>query len=146
MKNISSNLIVQIVSLVLWAVALMGLEVNPQVVGTDLLNSISTANWPLIIVVVVNLGNSLFSWIRTWKTNRPQFWLFLKSTNWWVSFCNILFAVLAMQGIVLPAEASATIVDLIFRGEWWTLLGFLIPNVLGPIIRFLTKKVPVAAA
>ncbi len=146
MKNVSSNLIVQIVSLALWAVALVGLQVNPEVVGTDIVNSISTKNWPLLIVVVINLGNSIFSWIKTWKTNRPDFWLFLKSTNWWVSFCNIAFALIAMQGIQLPNDAGEIIIDLVFRGQWWALAGYLIPNVIGPVIRFITAKKATPAA
>lgn len=140
MKKVSSNLAVQIVSLVLWAFALSGLQVNPEVTGTDLVNHITTQNWPLLFIVVINIGNSVYSWIRTWKTDKPNFLLFLKSPNWWISFCNILFAALAFKGITIPAEASEHIVKLVFDQQWWALLGYLIPNVLGPIIRALTTK------
>lgn len=138
-KN-SSNLIVQIVSAVLWIFAIAGLQINPETTGTDLVNHISTSNWPLLLVLIINVGNSAFSWIMTWKTNKPNFSLFLKSTNWWVSFCNILFSVLAMRGITVPIDASHQIVDFIMDKQWWALVGYLLPNVIGPAIRAFTKK------
>lgn len=136
----SNNLIVQLVSLVLWVFALAGLRVNPDTTGTDIVNYISTANWPLLLVIVINLGNSVFSWVTTWKTNKPNFVLFLRSPNWWISACNIAFAALAMRGVTIPIEASKQIVDMIFSGQYWALIGYLIPNVLGPVIRAFTAK------
>jgi len=138
--KISNNLVVQIVSLVLWIVALAGLKVNPEQVGDDLVRSISTQNWSLLLIIIFNVGNSAFSWIRSWSTDKPNFLLFLRSTNWWISFCNIVFAGLAMRGIHVPAEASQQIVDMIFQGRWYALAGYLIPNVIGPVIRALVAK------
>ena len=141
--KLSNNLVVQIVSLVLWIVALAGLKVEPETVGDDLVTSISTQNWSLLLIIIFNVGNSLFSWIRTWKTNKPDFLLFLRSPNWWISACNIGFAALAMRGVHVPAEASAQIVDFIFKGQWFALAGYLIPNVIGPVIRaILAAKTP----
>lgn len=133
--KLSNNLVVQIVSLLLWIVALAGLKVNPETVGDDLVTSISTQNWSLLLIIIFNLGNSAFSWIRTWSTDKPNFLQFLRSPNWWISACNIGFAALAMRGIYVPAEASAQIVDFIFKGQWYALAGYLIPNVIGPVIR-----------
>ena len=138
--KLSNNLVVQIASLVLWVFALAGLEIDPQATGEKLVTNIVTQNWPLLVIVVINLGNSIFSWIKTWKTDKPNLIQFLRSPNWWISFCNILFAILAMRGIHVPEGASAQIVDYIFQGQWWSLLGYLIPNVLGPVIRALTAK------
>lgn len=141
--KLNNNLIVQIVSLALWVFALAGLQVNPEVVGTDLVNHITTQNWPLLLLIAINLGNSVFSWVKTWQTNKPDFLLFLRSPNWWISFCNILFAFLAIKGIQVPADAGDQIVQMLFSGQYWALIGYLIPNVIGPVIRALTaKKVP----
>lgn len=141
--KLSSNLIVQVVSLVLWVFALAGLSVNPDTTSTDIVRNIETANWPLLAILVINLGNSIFAWISTWKNDKPNFAMFLRSPNWWISFCNILFSILATKGITIPSEAPQAIVDMVFSGQYWALIGYLIPNVFGPVIRALTAKPPV---
>lgn len=138
--KLSNNLVVQIVSLALWVFALAGLQIDPNTTGEKIVTNITTQNWPLLVIIMINLGNSAFSWIKTWKTNRPDFIQFLRSPNWWISFCNILFAVLAMRGIHVPEGASEQIIAYVFQGQWWSLLGYLIPNVIGPVIRALTAK------
>lgn len=136
----TSNLVTQIASLALWIFALAGLQIVPEQVAGQAVTAIQTANWPLFLILLFNVGNSVWQWSLTWKTNKPGFINFLRSPNWWVSFCNILFAGLALKGIAIPAEASAQIVDYIFSGRYWELIGFLVPNVLGPIVKFLTTK------
>jgi len=136
----SSNIVVQVISLILWVFALAGLQINPEQIAGQAGTAITTANWSLFLIVLFNLGNSAYQWAITWKSNRPNFLLFLKSTNWWISACNIAFAALAMKGIHIPAEASEKIVQYVFSGEWWALVGYAIPNIIGPVVKVLTKK------
>ena len=144
-NTMSSNLIVQLVSLVLWVFALAGLQIDPGKVGTDAVTAISTQNWSLFLIVIFNVGNSVWQWAQTWKNNKPNFILFLKSYNWWVSALNIGFAVIAMQGITLPEGASEKIVEFAMNGEWWAMAGYMLPNIVAPIVRALTAKKTVAA-
>lgn len=136
----SSNLITQIVSLVLWVFALAGLQIDPTKVGADAVTAISTNNWSLFLIIIFNIGNSVWQWSQTWKNNKPNFILFLKSYNWWVSALNIGFAALALQGIVLPEGASEKIVEFAMNGEWWAMAGYMLPNIVAPIVRLLTSK------
>lgn len=134
------NLVTQIVSLALWVFALAGLQINPEMVSGQAVNAIETANWPLFLVIVFNVGNSVWQWSQTWKNDRPNFINFLRSPNWWISFCNVAFAALALKGVAIPADASQQIVDFAFSQRWWELVGFIFPNVVGPIIKGLTTK------
>lgn len=142
MKN--SNLIVQFISLALWVFAFAGLEVNPDDLASQGYAALVTKNWPLITLIAVNLGNSIWHWTQTWQTNKPNFLLFLRSHNWWASALNIGFAYAAMHGIVVPADAAQNIINFAFTGDWWNLAGYVLPNVLAPIVSALTKK-PVEA-
>lgn len=136
----SSNVIVQVVSLILWVFALAGLQINPETVADQSVTAITTQNWSLFLIVLFNVGNTLWQWAQTWKNNKPNFLLFLKSYNWWVSALNIGFAVVAMQGVVLPADASDKIVQFVMDKEYWALIGYLIPNIIAPIVRLITAK------
>lgn len=136
----SSNLVVQIISLALWIFAFAGLEIQPDAVASDSYTALVTANWPLLTIIIVNLVGSLYKWYQTWKTDKPNFILFLRSPNWWVSFANIVLAWIASYGIVLPADAAQRIVEYVFTADWWNLAGYVIPSILGPVIMFFTKK------
>lgn len=135
-----SNIIVQAISLALWVLAFAGLEIKPDQVAGDSYTALVTQNWPLLTIVVINLVGSIYKWYQTWQTNRPNFVLFLRSPFWWASFGNIVLAVSAMYGIVLPTDAAQKIVDFAFAGEWWQLVGYLFPSIIAPVIAFLTNK------
>lgn len=136
----NSNLIVQGISLLLWILAFAGLEIQPDQVASDGYTALVTQNWPLITIVVINLIGSIYKWYQTWKTDKPNFVLFLRSPYWWVSFLNIVLSFAAMNGIVVPADAAAKIVEFAFAGEWWQLAGYLFPSIIGPVIYWLTNK------
>lgn len=140
MKNLNSNLIVQFVSLVLWVFALAGLQINPEQTASDSYTALVTANWPLFTIIFVNIAGSVYKWVQTWKTNRPNFLLFLRSPYWWASFLNIIFAWMATKGIVVSADAAQRIVELAFSGDWWQLAGYILPSVIAPIVYFLTNN------
>lgn len=136
----NSNLIVQLISLVLWVFALAGLQVNPDQIAGDAYAAFHTQNWTLVTIVVINLIGSFYKWYQTWKDNRPNFILFLRSPYWWASFANIVLAWIASYGIILPADAATKIVEFAFSGQWWQLAGYLLPSVIAPIVYFLTNK------
>lgn len=136
----SSNIITQILSAVLWIFALAGLQISPDAVSTDAVVAVKTANWPLFLMLLINVGNSIWQWSLTWKTNKPNFILFLRSHNWWASVLNVLFAILLLNGIILPADAAQKVVEYAFSGEWWKLAGYALPSIIAPIVTFLTKK------
>lgn len=136
----NTNLIVQGLSLVLWIFAFAGLQINPDQVANDAYVAVKTVNWPLITIVVINFIGTAYKWYETWKTDKPNFWLFLRSHNWWASALNIGFSVAAMYGIVISADAAGKIVEYGFMGDWWGLAGYILPTVIAPIVTFITKK------
>lgn len=136
----NSNIITQLVSVVLWIFALAGLQINPDATANDAVVSVQTANWPLFLMLLINIGNSIWQWSLTWKTNKPNFILFLRSHNWWASVLNVVFAIALLNGIVLPADAAHRVVEYAFSGDWWGLAGYALPAIIAPIVTFLTKK------
>lgn len=138
MKN--NNLVVQIASLVLWVFAIAGLHIDPNAVAEQGYTALITANWPLIVVILINFANTAFEWYKTWATNKPNFILFLRSPNWWSSALNVGFSFAVLHGINLPPEAAQRIIELAFSGKLWELAGYLLPSVIAPLVTWLTAK------
>lgn len=136
----NNNIITQLISLVLWIFALAGLHIDPAQTAEQGYSALITQNWPLAVLVLVNVANSVFEWYKTWTTNKPNFILFLRSPNWWASALNVAFSFAVMNGIQLPPDAAQKIVELAFSGKLWELGGYLLPSVIAPIVALLTKK------
>lgn len=135
------NIVTQLVSLVLWAFAFAGLEIAPDQVAQDGYVAVITKNWPLLAIVIVNALGSVYKWWQTWKTNKPNFLMFLTSTNWWTSFGNIVAALLLQfTGIVLPVDAAQKITQFIFSADWIGLSGYILPVIFGLLSNLITKK------
>jgi hypothetical protein len=136
----SANLIIQGLSLVLWALALAGLEVNPEETASGIVTHITANNMILLAIALGNLGLIVYKWIRTWKTDQPNFALFLKSINWWASLANFVGAILLSYDIVLPPGTLDQVVALIFEQKYWEMAGLVLVNIVPVIVKKLTEK------
>lgn len=141
----STNFWTQVVTLILSAFVLGGLNVKPDELGPDIVNAIVEDNYfSLLTIFVINLLNPIWQWIKTLKNNPTQFWGFLHSVNWWVSVFNAIVAgLLLWGGIEIPADAGEQIVAAIFEGRWMDLVTLVAINILIPIIKILFKKHPI---
>lgn len=135
------NTINQLLSAVLWVFAFAGLKINADQVATDLSNAIVTKSWPFVALLVTNVGTMAFYWIKTWNTDKPNFFAFAKSINWWFNLANIVAsAIYFFTGLYIPPEATQQIVQYIYDRQWWELATFVFVNFILPFIRKLAVK------
>lgn len=136
MKKLSVNTINMIISAVLWVLVAAGLTgVNPDETAVNITQNFIAQAWPFLMLVLTNLGTSIYYWTRTWKTDKPNFLAFLTSLPFWVVVFNIVGSVAMMWGIVIPADAGQQIAAYITNKEWWNLVGYISVNVLIPIAK-----------
>jgi len=103
--------------------------------------------YTLLVILVINLLNPIYQWIKTLKNNPGQFWLFVHSTNWWVSVFNVfIVGMLLWGGIEIPIEAGEDIIAAIFDEKWMELIPLVVVNILIPILKSIFKKKPLESA
>lgn len=138
--KVSSNLVTQLVSFVLWVLAINGLQVQPDQVAGDLVTSITTANYSLLIITFVNLGNVLLKWYQTIKGQKLPWLATFYNPQFWVNAGNIVAALLMYGGITLAPGTTEQVVALIFNHQWRELAGVAVTNLLFPILQMLIRK------
>lgn len=135
-----SNIITQLVSFVLWVLAINGLQVQPDQVAGDLVTSITTANYSLLIITVVNFGNVLFYWVQTIKGKKLPWAATFYNPQFWVNAGNIVAALLMYGGITLAPGTTEQVVSMVFNHQWRELAGVAVTNLLFPILQMLVRK------
>lgn len=142
--KISTNYIVNVVSVILYAFSLSGLNIDPDATAAQIITVLTTGNYTALFVLLLNLGNSLFQWIKTLRTDFDMFWSFLRSTNWWTSFLNMAVGLVIYAGYLLPtdipAELSTEVAQYAAEGSWLVALIALVSNVANILIHKLTKN------
>lgn len=117
------NLPVQILSLILYAFVAAGLNINADSTAAEIVAAVKGASLPLILTAVINLGSMAYLWIKTWKTDKPNFWAFITSRSWLISAANIVLPALAVIGIQLNLEDVKALIDLGLAGDWRAFTG-----------------------
>ena len=149
MKTLKSvNFYTQLVTLLLSAFAIGGLQIDPTQLSGDIVAAVVEENfYTLLVILVINLLNPIYQWIKTLKNNPGQFWLFVHSTNWWVSVFNVfIVGMLLWGGIEIPIEAGEDIIAAIFDEKWMELIPLVVVNILIPILKSIFKKKPLESA
>jgi hypothetical protein len=143
--KISINQVIQIVSAILFAFTLSGLNIDPNATAEQIVTAIYDGNfYKLFTIVVLNLGNIFYHWVKTIRANPSQFWAFWRSSNWWTSVVNLLLSFLVntkivTSGIIDPAEISA-LISFAIAGNWKLLIGGVVTNVVNILIHRFTKN------
>lgn len=75
------NIWVQALTAALYALFLSGLNIDPAQTATEIVTALKSQSLPLILAAAINLGTMVWVWIRTWKTDRPNFWAFISSRS-----------------------------------------------------------------
>lgn len=117
------NLPVQIVSLILYAFVAAGLNINADASAAEIVAAVKSVSLPLILTAVINLGSMVYLWIKTWNTNRPNFWAFITSRSWLISLANIAIPALALIGVQLNIAEVTALIDLGLAGDWKAFTG-----------------------
>lgn len=117
------NLPVQILSLILYAFVAAGLNINAESSAVEIIAAVKSASLPLILTAVINFGSMAYLWIKTWKTDKPNFWAFITSRSWLVSFSNIVIPALALVGIAISPDDAIRLIDLGLAGDWRAFVG-----------------------
>lgn len=141
--KISTNFLTQVLSVVLWAFVLAGLKIDPSQTADTLINSFSGSSWALAFIAVANLANSIWQWVKTIRAQggiTKDFWAFLRSTNWWTSFANIVVSGLALLGVQLPPDLAGEAVRLVFERKWLDFAVLIGGNVVNILVHFFTKN------
>lgn len=134
------NLSVQILSAILYAFVLAGLNIDPNATATDIIAAIKAQSLPLILTVLFNLGTMIWMWVRNWPKSRPEFWAFFTSRSWLISVANIIIPALALIGVVLPLETATKLIDDGLAGNWTSFISTLIITIVGIIGTWLKPK------
>ena len=117
------NLPVQIVSLILAAFVAAGLNIDPNASAAEIVAAVKSVSLPLILTAVINLGSMIYIWIKTWKTDKPNFWAFLTSRSWLISLGSIIIPALALVGIEIAPDDAARLIDFGLAGNWQAFAG-----------------------
>lgn len=117
------NLPVQIVSLILAAFVAAGLNINPDASSAEIVAAIKSVSLPLILTALINLGSMVYIWVKTWKTDKPNFWAFLTSRSWLISLAGIIIPALALIGIQIAPDDAAKLIDYGLAGNWQAFAG-----------------------
>jgi len=117
------NLPVQIVSLILAAFVAAGLNIDPNATAAEVVAAVKSVSLPLILTAVINIGSMVYLWIKTWKTDKPNFWAFLTSRSWLISLGSIVIPALALIGIEIAPDDAARLIDYGLAGNWQAFAG-----------------------
>jgi len=117
------NLPVQIVSLIMAAFVAAGLNIDPNATASEIVAAVKSVSLPLILTAVINLGSMVYLWIKTWKTNKPNFWAFITSRSWLISLGSILIPALALIGVQIAPDDAAKLIDYGLAGNWQAFAG-----------------------
>ena len=132
----SANLTNMVISAFLWFLYASGLvTIDPDQVSTDIVSAVIGKSWPLLIVILYNFGTTVYYWVKTWKTDKPNFTAFLTSVNFWLVVFNIGGAFLAMWGVVIPPDAGEKIAGFVFNKNYIDLTLYIAINILLPVIK-----------
>lgn len=117
------NLPVQITSLILAAFVAAGLNIDPNASAAEIVAAVKSVSLPLILTALINLGSMVYLWVRTWKTDKPNFWAFLTSRSWLISLAGIVIPALALTGIEIAPDDAARLIDYGLAGNWQAFVG-----------------------
>jgi hypothetical protein len=144
-SKISANTINQIVTAILLAFTANGLQVNVDMTAAQIAGAVTSAQWSVLGMVAVNLGTAIFYWVQNLKDKSFNFWAFLHSKNWWLTFTNGVVGVLLYLGVPVPEGANAAVIDSVFSqtGIYGIIIAAL-ANVVFPVIQNYVAKKPQA--
>lgn len=117
------NLPVQILSLILAAFVAAGLNIDANATAAEIVAAVKAVSLPLILTALINLGSMVYLWVRTWKTDRPNFWAFFTSRSWLISLSAIIIPALALVGIHIAPESASRLIDFGLAGNWQAFVG-----------------------
>lgn len=134
------NIWVQALTAALYALFLSGLNIDPAQTATEIVTALKSQSLPLILAAAINLGTMVWVWIKTWKTDRPNFWTFITSRSWIISVVNIVLPLLATWGLYIGSEDVGKLVDYALAGDWKNFAGVLAVTIIGWIGSVWKKK------
>lgn len=140
------NFGVQILSAVLMTFAIAGLDIDPTSTAVEIIAAIKAKSLPIMLTLAFNLGTMVYIWVRTWNTDKPNFWAFLTSRSWLISVANIVVPALALVGVVLPIETATKLIDDGLTGNWNSFISTLIITIVGIIGTWLKPKLAIKAS
>jgi len=144
-KTFSVNFAVQIATAILWALTFSGLQIDPAQTAADLVQTVVQQNWfELVSILVLNTGNAIYHWVQTLRENPKNFWSFLHSLNWWLTFGNVVASAFTLFGFNIPTDAVAAVVQMAWEHKWVEAAGATIFNILLPLIKRTVPKPPAA--
>lgn len=144
----SSNLWVNILTFILGAVALAGVELptNPNSISLDIVNTLSSSGVIAVIgIVLINVANPIYHAVIKSSFN---FKAMVGSPNFWINAGSLGASLLVLVGLEFPNGTIEQIVGAIYSKDYSALLFVLFSNVMNPLIRWFRdrKAEPVPAA
>ena len=126
------NLATQILSAIFYALFLAGFkQIDPNQDASEIISAFKAQSLPLILGALINFGTMVYLWIRTWKTDKPNFWAFLTSRSWIISLGNIVIPLLTTAGFYLSDADYTKLVDLALSKDWKGLISMLVITIIG---------------
>ena len=138
------NLPVQIVSLILAAFVAAGLNIDPNASASEIVTAVKSVSLPLILTALINLGSMVYLWVRTWKTDKPNFGAFITSRSWLVSLSSIVIPAVALIGVEIAPDDAAKLIDYGLAGNWQAFAGQATMILFAVIGTFLKPKLQAA--
>lgn len=134
------NLSVQILTSILTAFVVMGLNIDPAATASEIIAAIKAQSLPMILTVLFNFGTMVYLWVKTWKENKPNFWSFFTSRSWLISAANVVVPALALIGVVIPIETATKLIDDGLAGNWSNFVYTLVITIVGLFGTWLKPK------
>lgn len=142
----STNFWTQVITLILSIFALGGANLDPVGVSDKLVHAIWDGSlWSIGSIVILNLVNPIYHWIRTPNTER---WAFLHSLNWWVNFVSLVVGIGVITGIYSDNIYTQIpgLVQAAAERDWYNLLWIAGANFIVPVIKIFVPKLAKASS
>lgn len=137
---IDINIWTQLLTAVFYALFFAGLKIDPSQTATEIITALKSQSLPLILAAAINLGTMVWVWIKTWKTDKPNFWAFITSRSWLLSVTNIILPLFATWGLYFGDGDAARLVDYALAGDWKNFIALAVITVIGWIGSIWKKK------
>lgn len=119
----------------------MGLKIDPNQSATEIVTALKSQSLPLILSAAINFATMAWIWIKTWKTDRPNFWSFITSRAWLISAMNIVIPLIGTWGLYFADGDVEKLIDYALAGDWQKFTGVFVMTIFGWIGSLLKKKV-----
>ena len=117
------------------------LGIDPVATAEQIALEVQNQNWIGIGLIAVGSANAFIHWFNQLRQDPGMFWQFLRSTNWWVTFATVAFAVYTFYfGIEIDPGVAQEIVDAAVNQDWVNLIVIVLINLINPLTKQVVKK------